>query len=282
MTTPPPHTHTHASNYIPIDCLQGTLTQGDANVLENRPLLFSAFMSAALRLVSLLLYQTAIQLAPLSVTIPYLSFTPAMLVVTAFLMIGEQPSAPGFLGVLVVTVGGYLLAFSSSRSPAKKYDDRGSESGDGSGTKVHSPVMGEMGDATLGLEMSSQLLVGSHSTARKGWYSALVRSSSTCVPARQKRAARCPCNRPVQTGAARSLQQVGDSKGSFLMLLVAFLWSLTSAFDKMGMAAAPTLTTYLALQRACTAAPCAVYLILKDVSSFRFAHSPLSDPPEVC
>jgi hypothetical protein len=66
--------------------------------------LFSSFMSAALRLVSLLLYQTAIQLAPLSVTIPYLSFTPAMLIVTAYLMIGEQPSWPGLIGSLPETV----------------------------------------------------------------------------------------------------------------------------------------------------------------------------------
>ena len=102
---------------------QGTLTQPDAHLLDNSPFLFAAFMSAALRLVSLLLYQTAIQIAPLSVTIPYLSFTPAMLVVTAYLMIGEQPSLPGLVGVLVVTFGGYLLATSSTKAAAKKHDD---------------------------------------------------------------------------------------------------------------------------------------------------------------
>ena len=53
------------------------------------------------------------------------------------------------------------------------------------------------------------------------------------------------------------------------MMLVAFLWSLTSTFDKMGMAASPTLATYLAVQRAMTAAPCVLYLFLKDVSAFR-------------
>ena len=68
----------------------------------------------------------------------------------------------------------------------------------------------------------------------------------------------------------RSLQQLGDSKGSVIMMLVAFLWSLTSTFDKMGMAASPTLATYLAVQRAMTAAPCVLYLFLKDVSAFRY------------
>ena len=78
--------------------MQGTLTQPDAALLDNKVFMFCCFMSAALRLVSLLLYQTAIQLAPLSVTIPYLSFTPAMLIVTAYLMIGEEPSTPGLVG----------------------------------------------------------------------------------------------------------------------------------------------------------------------------------------
>jgi hypothetical protein len=55
------------------------------------------------------------------------------------------------------------------------------------------------------------------------------------------------------------------------MLLVAFLWSLTSAFDKMGMAASPTLAAYLAVQRAITAVPCVLYLVFKDIQSFRCA-----------
>lgn len=84
----------------------------------------------------------------------------------------------------------------------------------------------------------------------------------------------------VQKGAARSLQQLGDSKGSFIMLLVAFLWSLTSTFDKMGMAAAPTLATYLAVQRAITAVPCVVFLLVKDISSFRCCQ-PLLSPAQV-
>jgi uncharacterized membrane protein len=102
--------------------MQGTFYQqdDDSSLWTNRPFLFCAFMSAALRLLSLLLYQTAIQLAPLSVTIPYLSFTPAMLLCTAYLMIGEQPSWSGLLGVMIVTLGGYLLAFSSSGPTSKK------------------------------------------------------------------------------------------------------------------------------------------------------------------
>lgn len=53
------------------------------------------------------------------------------------------------------------------------------------------------------------------------------------------------------------------------MVLVAAAWSLTSAFDKMGLAAAPSLAAYLAVQRLMTAAPCVVYLLMKDTGSFR-------------
>jgi uncharacterized membrane protein len=80
----------------------------------------------------------------------------------------------------------------------------------------------------------------------------------------------------LQAAAVRSLQQLGDNKGSVLMVLVAFLWSLTSTFDKMGMAASPTLASYLAVQRAMTAGPCVIYLLFKDISAFRCALLPFA------
>jgi hypothetical protein len=136
-----------------VDDSQGTLSEPDDGVslLENRMFMFSSFMSAALRLLSLLLYQTAIQLAPLSVTIPYLSFTPAMLLCTAYLMIGEKPSWSGLVGVMIVTVGGYLLAFSSSAPSIKK--------GESASDEPKYSSLGS-GDENMGsLEMGSKLLL---------------------------------------------------------------------------------------------------------------------------
>ena len=85
-------------------------------------------------------------------------------------------------------------------------------------------------------------------------------------------------SRYMQRGATKSLHQLGDSKGSLLMLLVAFLWSLTSTFDKMGMAASPTLAVYLGVQRAMVAVPCVLYLLVKDLASFRCVRCLLSKP----
>lgn len=149
---------------------QGTFKQGDTPLLENHTFIFSAFMSAALRLLSLLLYQSAIQLAPLSSTVPYLSLSPAMLLVTAYLLIGEQPSWPGLVGVMVVTVGGYLLAFSSASPNTKKSDERTPSE------KVLPPA--EQDDSIMGLEMGSKLLLMSDPGAKKGLAGVVVRTES--------------------------------------------------------------------------------------------------------
>ncbi|GFR40427.1 hypothetical protein Agub_g1001 [Astrephomene gubernaculifera] len=65
--------------------------------------------SSLLLLVSRYMYQRAIQISPLSLTIPYLAFTPAILIATAYVFLGELPSPAGVLGVSVVALGGYLL-----------------------------------------------------------------------------------------------------------------------------------------------------------------------------
>jgi drug/metabolite transporter (DMT)-like permease len=50
--------------------------------------------SSSILLGSKVLYQRAIALAPLSMTIPYLSFSPAMLLLTAYVILGEVGCAP--------------------------------------------------------------------------------------------------------------------------------------------------------------------------------------------
>lgn len=149
--------------------MQGTFKQSDTPLLENHTFIFSAFMSASLRLLSLLLYQSAIQLAPLSSTVPYLSLSPAMLLVTAYLLIGEQPSWPGLVGVMIVTLGGYLLAFSSASPNPKKSDERTPSD------KV-APVI-EQDESIMGLEMGSKLLIMSDTGAKKGLAGVVV-----CLP----------------------------------------------------------------------------------------------------
>lgn len=66
-------------------------------------------LSIPLLLVSLFFQYWAIGLSPLSLTMPYLSFTPAFVIVTGFLILGETLNVWGLTGVLSIVCGGYVL-----------------------------------------------------------------------------------------------------------------------------------------------------------------------------
>jgi len=62
-----------------------------------------------LEIAAMLLYMRAIRDHPLSLTLPYLAFTPVFVVLTGNLVLGEQVSAKGFGGILLVVSGAWLL-----------------------------------------------------------------------------------------------------------------------------------------------------------------------------
>jgi drug/metabolite transporter (DMT)-like permease len=66
-------------------------------------------LSVPLLVTALFFQYRAIQLSPLSLTMPYLSFTPAFVIITGFLILGETLNAWGLAGVLSIAVGGYVL-----------------------------------------------------------------------------------------------------------------------------------------------------------------------------
>eukprot|EP00879_Flechtneria_rotunda_P012109 GHRR01012644.1.p1 GENE.GHRR01012644.1~~GHRR01012644.1.p1 ORF type:complete len:510 (+),score=175.53 GHRR01012644.1:535-2064(+) len=109
---------------IGVAVVEGGLSQ----VLEVPDLYtFSLIVSvtSALALAARLLYQRALSLAPLSLTVPYMAFTPAFVVcLSPLFLVSEIPSPLGFLGVFIVSVSGYLLglitapAGSSSMQPS--------------------------------------------------------------------------------------------------------------------------------------------------------------------
>jgi drug/metabolite transporter (DMT)-like permease len=63
----------------------------------DRTFWFTIVLSVPLEIIALLLYVKAIKISPLSLTIPFLAFTPAFLVVTAYLVLGEKPLRKGVL-----------------------------------------------------------------------------------------------------------------------------------------------------------------------------------------
>ncbi|MCP4364020.1 MAG: EamA family transporter [Planctomycetes bacterium] len=61
------------------------------------------------------LYIRAIKFSPLSLTMPFLALTPAFLIITSYLMLGEQLSGSGIAGVFLVVAGAYLLNVHTTR-----------------------------------------------------------------------------------------------------------------------------------------------------------------------
>ena len=72
----------------------------------------AAATSATILSFGLIFYTKAIEASDLSLTIPILTFTPVFLLITSPLMLHEFPKLTGFLGVVLIVVGGYLLKFS--------------------------------------------------------------------------------------------------------------------------------------------------------------------------
>jgi drug/metabolite transporter (DMT)-like permease len=69
-----------------------------------------------LEILAMWLYMRAIRASPLSLTLPYLAFTPVFNVLTGYLLLGERVSPAGFAGILLVVCGAWLLNLQAARS----------------------------------------------------------------------------------------------------------------------------------------------------------------------
>lgn len=62
-----------------------------------------------LEFLGMLLYLAAIRDSPLALTVPYLAFTPAFIVLTGYLLLGEQVTTPGLVGIGLIVLGAFSL-----------------------------------------------------------------------------------------------------------------------------------------------------------------------------
>lgn len=69
-------------------------------------------ISGSINVATTLLYFKAIKYSDLSVSIPLISFTPVFLLITSPLILGEFPTFIGYIGVLLIFLGAYLLNIS--------------------------------------------------------------------------------------------------------------------------------------------------------------------------
>ena len=77
------------------------------------PLPFWGWMALLmpLELLAMLMYMKAIRDYPLALTVPYLAFTPVLVVASGWLVLGERVSGQGLFGIALVVLGSWLLNF---------------------------------------------------------------------------------------------------------------------------------------------------------------------------
>ncbi|RJP59859.1 MAG: EamA family transporter [Candidatus Auribacter fodinae] len=83
----------------------------DYSHIPHLPAPFWWIMAALVPLETIagLFYARALQISPLSLTIPFMAFSPVFLLGVGYLILGEVPSYTGLCGVLLVAGGAYLL-----------------------------------------------------------------------------------------------------------------------------------------------------------------------------
>jgi drug/metabolite transporter (DMT)-like permease len=84
------------------------------------PTLGKEFYSAVLIALPLetaatLFYIRALKVSPLSLTLPFLAFTPVFLLIIPFLLLGERITLTGGIGILLIAAGSYTLNLGEAR-----------------------------------------------------------------------------------------------------------------------------------------------------------------------
>ncbi len=69
-----------------------------------------------LELIAFLCYMRAIKVSPLSLSVPFLAFTPAFVILTGFFILNETLNSYGILGIALLVTGSYVLNFSRGKN----------------------------------------------------------------------------------------------------------------------------------------------------------------------
>lgn len=74
-----------------------------------------------LMVIALTLYYQALSISPLSLTVPFLAFTPVLIPISSYFILGEGVTLITFFGILLVVIGGYTLFFETPRELFKPF-----------------------------------------------------------------------------------------------------------------------------------------------------------------
>lgn len=77
------------------------------------------FLCAAIALpletVALLCYMRSIKVSPLSLSLPFLAFTPAFIILSGYIILNERLTLNGIIGICMIVFGAYVLNLSKAR-----------------------------------------------------------------------------------------------------------------------------------------------------------------------
>ena len=73
-------------------------------------------LSIPINFFAYILYLYAIKISPISLSVPFLSFTPAIMILTGYFILGETINLWGGMGVGLIILGGYVLHYRKAQS----------------------------------------------------------------------------------------------------------------------------------------------------------------------
>ena len=84
-------------------------------VIPDRTFWFCIAIGLPMEALAFYCYMKAIKVSPLSLTVPFLAFTPGFIILTGWIILGEEISHGGFWGIILIIVGAYFLNLSKTR-----------------------------------------------------------------------------------------------------------------------------------------------------------------------
>lgn len=97
--------------------------------IVNTRILYVLLLSPPLEVIAIVLYMRALQISPLYKTLPLLSFTPLMLILTSWMMLGEKVTPTGIAGILCIVMGTYSIYFAPGQNIIEPLQSITSEKG---------------------------------------------------------------------------------------------------------------------------------------------------------
>ena len=75
----------------------------------NREFFEAVIVSGLINITAVILYHRAISKGEISLVVPMISFTPLFLLITSPIIVGEFPDVYGFIGIILIVTGSYLI-----------------------------------------------------------------------------------------------------------------------------------------------------------------------------